>query len=518
MNKVGVLIATSMNRSEFLIHRALKSILNQTFSPDCIVIVDDNKADDFVENKNRIDQLSIPNLYYIKNQRTKNNSGTGAWNTGFDFLKKFLGEKSYVAILDDDDEWESTHLESCIEKIKCKLYKAVFSYLKRQDCPKASIFNIQDLTIDNFLIGSPGIQGSNMFFNLKSLLEINGFDERLPSCTDRDLMIRFIQTHGVEDIAIVPKVLVKHYTTHDTVTSNFDKKEKGLDFFYRKHLHLFESKILDASLQRAEKLFQYKNSTTIRQLFSPKIAIGIAMHNNAKTIRRCLKSILFQKNLKKEVVVVIGNDFSTDEWQIEIQDLLDNFYKNIKILNLSHKNVVKTRNDINRFIVEELGNVNIIGRLDSDDEFCDLEILAQVESIIDTYQPDLILTGNRLRIGEKIIDRVNRATAELLDKSYLDERLKKMSEGDKEAELPSCNLFITPKHLKNYPNLESAEDHALLVEYLLDSCKYQWYFAENLLTTIYSLSGNITQDNKNSKSYLDCRKKIYENFKLKMNG
>ena len=72
--------------------------------------------------------------------------------------------------------------------------------------------------------------------------------------------------------------------------------------------------------------------------------------------------------------------------------------------------------------------------------------------------------------------------------------------------------------MKSYPNLESAEDHALLVEYLLDSNQYQWYFAENLLTTIYSLSGNITQDNKNSKSYLDCRKKIYENFKLKMNG
>jgi len=297
MNKVGVLVATSMNRHDFLIHRALKSILWQTYKPNCIIVVDDNNPEDFEENKKIIENLSIPNLYYIKNQRTKNNSGTGAWNTGFDFLKKFLGEKSYVAILDDDDEWESTHLESCIEKIKCKLYKAVFSYLKRQDCPKASIFNIQDLTIDNFLIGSPGIQGSNMFFNLKSLLEINGFDERLPSCTDRDLMIRFIQTHGVEDIAIVPKVLVKHYTTHDTVTSNFDKKEKGLDFFYRKHLHLFESKILDASLQRAEKLFQYKNSTTIRQLFSPKIAIGIAMHNNAKTIRRCLKSILFQKNL-----------------------------------------------------------------------------------------------------------------------------------------------------------------------------------------------------------------------------
>lgn len=518
MNKVGVLVATSMDRSDFLIHRALPSILKQTYLPDCIVIVDDNPPEDFFENKKRIDNFSIPNLYYIQNQRTKNNSGTGAWNTGFDFLKNLLGEESYVAILDDDDEWKSTHLESCVETIKSKTYKAVFSYLKRQDCSEASLFSVQDLTIDQFLIGSPGIQGSNMFFKLKSLLDINGFDERLPSCTDRDLMIRFIQKYGYKDIAIVPKVLVNHYTSHNTVTSNFEKKEKGLDFFYRKHLHLFEPKVLDASLQRAEKLFQYKNSEIIRNLFSPKIAIGVAMHNNAKTIRRSLESILFQKNLRKELLVVIGNDSSNDDWQIEIQDLLDDFQDNIKILNLSHKNVVKTRNEINEYIVEELGNVSLIGRLDSDDEFCDLEVLAQVEKILDSYQPDLILTGNRLRIEEKIIERVNRATEKLLNKDYLVARLKQMSEGDKEAELPSCNLFITPQNLKNYPNLESAEDHALLVEYLLKSNQYQWYFAENLLTTIYSLSGNITKGNKNSESYIDCRKKIYQKFKLKANG
>ena len=80
--------------------------------------------------------------------------------------------------------------------------------------------------------------------------------------------------------------MVNHYTSHNTVTSNFNKKERGLDFFYKKHLHLYEPKVLDASLQRAENLFQYKNSETIRKLLKPKIAIGVAMHNNAKTIRK----------------------------------------------------------------------------------------------------------------------------------------------------------------------------------------------------------------------------------------
>lgn len=518
MNKVGVLVATSMNRHDFLIHRALKSILWQTYKPNCIIVVDDNNPEDFEENKKIIENLSIPNLYYIKNQRTKNNSGTGAWNTGFDFLKNFLGVNSYVAILDDDDEWDPKHLEFCIQKLQEKPYKAVFNYLKRQDCPEPSRFTLQDLTIENFLVGSPGIQGSNMFFNLKSLIQINGFDEELSSCTDRDLMIRFIKKHGIEDISIIPKVTVNHYTKHVTVTNNFHKKEKGLDYFYRKYINLFSPEILEASLFRAQKLFQYKNSNSIRELSKPKIAIGVAMHNNAKTIKRCLVSILLQKSLKREVYIVIGNDSSTDNWQIEIKDLIDRFGEYIKILPLFHKNVVKTRNEINKYILEELGNVILVGRLDSDDEFCSYEVLSQIEKIYDNHKPDLILSGNRLRIGEEIIDRINKSTSELLDRKYLEERLRRMSEGYKDAELPSCNLFIIPQKLKIYPNLESAEDHAFLVDYLLESQQYKWYFAENLLTTIYSLSGNVTSDNKNSQTFIACRKHIYEKYRQKTNG
>jgi len=56
MNKVGVLVATSMDRSDFLIHRALPSILKQTYLPDCIVIVDDNPPIDFEKNKKKIER------------------------------------------------------------------------------------------------------------------------------------------------------------------------------------------------------------------------------------------------------------------------------------------------------------------------------------------------------------------------------------------------------------------------------------------------------------------------------
>ncbi len=513
MVKVGVLISTSMNRRDYLINRSLNSVLNQTLTPNCIVIVDDNELHVFERNRTEIVGLGNSNLYYIQNQRTRKMSGTGAWNTGFDFLTKLLGKDAYVAILDDDDEWHKTQLESCVNELNNKSYKAVFSYLKRQDCVNTSIFTIDDLTIDNFLIGSPGIQGSNMFFLLSAILDINGFDENLHSCTDRDLMIRFIQYHGVSNIAIIPKLLVNHYTNHDTVTSNFLKKENGLDVFYRKYINLYSEEVLNISLARAEKFFKYKNATYIRNMHKPKIVIAIAMHNSEATIRRCLKSVLSQKGTKREVIVVIGNDASTDEWKKQIQDLLSNFGDRIKILELSNKDVVKTRNEINQYIVKELNNVVLIGRLDSDDEFASLNVLFEMEKIYDKFSPDLILAGNKLRVEDKIIDYVNRSTRKLLSIDYLNERLQGMAKGLKGTELPSCNLFITPNALKDYPKIKSAEDHALLVDYLIESDKYKWYFAEDLLAVIYSLSGQVTNDNKKSQVYLDCRKSIYQNFK-----
>ena len=44
--KLGVVIATSMQRIESLFSLSLHSVLIQTILPDCIVVVDDNIEDD----------------------------------------------------------------------------------------------------------------------------------------------------------------------------------------------------------------------------------------------------------------------------------------------------------------------------------------------------------------------------------------------------------------------------------------------------------------------------------------
>ena len=510
--KIGAIIATSMCRIDSLFSLSLHSVLKQTVLPDCIVVVDDNN-DEIVnrEIETKIALIGDNRLHYIKNQNTRNMSGTGAWNTGLEFLKDKIGEDNYAAILDDDDSWDSEYIETLYKNIQSDS-DAVFAFLHRSDCPTHSSFNIDDLTINNFLIGDPGIQGSNMCFKIRSVLSIGGFDEKLASCTDRDLMIRFLHQFGNKNIIIIPQKLVNHFAGTNTVTSNYEKKRAGLNYFYRKHLHLFDYQTLNKSLKRAENLFHFTDSEEIisiwkQSIHNQEIVIGVAMHNNASTIRRCLSSILKQENINRKLHVVLANDNSTDSWQSEIEDLLID--ERITILTLQNNNVVKTRNDINRFILENIPNCVLIGRLDADDEYSSWQELSKIENVFDTHHPDVISAGNYLRENEVIIERTNIADKRLADIGYVLLRLEQMSKCLPEGELPSCNLFIRPYKLLPYPSTDSGEDHALFVGYLMNQDKYSIFFVEDLLPVIYNLGGSTTVQNRFSGNYIRCRKELY---------
>lgn len=85
--QIGVIIATSFNRTELLFNRSLKSVLNQTLQPDFIVIVDDNiNEGEFNTISESIKEFDFEYIYCIRNHRTRHCSGTGAWNSGLEFL------------------------------------------------------------------------------------------------------------------------------------------------------------------------------------------------------------------------------------------------------------------------------------------------------------------------------------------------------------------------------------------------------------------------------------------------
>jgi hypothetical protein len=265
------IIATSQKRIEWLINRSLRSIYNQINIDKLnwkVFVVDDNEDElEFVKIKNQVQvlrqELNLKESEFqtiiLKNKRTRFMSGTGAWNTGI--MEAFqINPEGFIAILDDDDEYLPNHLSMCIQGINVDTV-AVFQRLiwKNDD---GSTMNIdltkEKLIPENFFIGNPGIQGSNMFFKTKSLVDIGGFDENLPNTTDRDLMIRFLWKNDIDKIKTIENIGVIHYNHDKTkVNNNIPLKQKGLDVFYEKYKSYFSESAYQKSLIRAKNYFNY---------------------------------------------------------------------------------------------------------------------------------------------------------------------------------------------------------------------------------------------------------------------
>jgi len=275
-----VIIATSFQRNEILINRAVLSVYKQKYvCPDKIkiIIIDDNYH---IENINEIKfrvielrkklNLQLPDFETIvlPNNRTRHRSGTGAWNTGLFYVKEnYFIENSFIAILDDDDEYLPDYLKTCSESVSetaTTITGAVFCRIIWRSEHIDIIHNLTQnlLTREEFFIGNPGIQGSNIFINTKLLLDINGFNENYPNTTDRELMIRlldFVENNKEKiELKVIEKPLVIHYNHQNTrVNTNFTEKKKGLDLFYRDFKKRFSESDFQKSLKRAKKLFNY---------------------------------------------------------------------------------------------------------------------------------------------------------------------------------------------------------------------------------------------------------------------
>lgn len=188
MAKVIVLIATRPD-VDVVLKFALPSVLRQKRRPDSVVIVSDSRPMTETEQDQIKSQTKDIPLFILNNTRL--NGAAGTWNTGIKFIHEKYGN-CYTAILDDDDRWAHTHLFLC-EQLGVKvnadvvlsgINTVVDSHVVTQNIPL-------DITINDFLVGNPGWQGSNTFVR-NDLLKLVGFTEGLASSNDKDLAIRVL--------------------------------------------------------------------------------------------------------------------------------------------------------------------------------------------------------------------------------------------------------------------------------------------------------------------------------------
>ena len=209
-----------------------------------------------------------PQLRFELLVNTRAPGASGAWNTGLRWLAEHsLPASTVVLLLDDDDAWQPEHVATCLDTFTSRELDVVatgMERIEREDLAGHVQMPPDMWQPQQFLIGNPHIQASNLAVRLSVLLEAGLFDEALLSCTDRDLCLRMLDVANVR-YGAVSFVTVRHYaesTRGRLSTAGSRAKHLGLDGFWRKYRDRMTTEELSAFVGRNEQLFAWQPPTT----------------------------------------------------------------------------------------------------------------------------------------------------------------------------------------------------------------------------------------------------------------
>ena len=212
----GVSVVMALYNGRRYVAEALESIAAQTHPPLEIIVVDDGSHDDSVA---LIESLDLSVTVRIVSQGNAGQSA--ARNTG---IRAARGE--YIAFLDQDDAWPSTHLATLHETIS-SLPQAgwvfsdfdlideagrtvVQSYLVHTDVQRERRTLADLVQTDIMALPSASIM------RRAALVDVRGFDRRLSGYEDDELALRLFR-HGWH---IVPQLATSvRYRSHDNNAS-----------------------------------------------------------------------------------------------------------------------------------------------------------------------------------------------------------------------------------------------------------------------------------------------------------
>lgn len=239
-----------------------------------------------------------------------------------------------------------------------------------------------------------------------------------------------------------------------------------------------------------------------------QIVICMPLKNAEKTLQKSVNSVLQQVNTKREVILLIGNDNSTDNSEVILKEIASN-NSNVVLLNVSFNQACINRNFLNDYARKKYPNCVLIGRLDADDVILCHNTISYIETLFDEHNFDVLMCGNKQTLNGNVLEWENKPSKKLLKEGFLLDQLFEMTQGNPKAELASCNTFIKPTVKIEYPKKASAEDHWFTVSLLLQKNILNILIDEKLLYCFYSLDGVLTNENKDKKYYTKSREELY---------
>ncbi len=253
---VAALIATK-HRHELLRDRALPSVARQGLLPSFIVVVNDGAewtSEQIGELRRAVGSCE---LQLAANRRSP--GAAGAWNTGLGVIATMVPSHTFVAMLDDDDEWDAEHLEANVEAAEGSDANIVVSGLRLvSEAGEIKRSLVRRLRDRDFLVGNEGWQGSNTFVTMDLMRGVGGFRETLPCMHDRDLAVRMLR-HPEARPVLVPRWTSTWYIDRGGRLSERrgELKLVGLRNFWRLYASELSVEERRAYLDRAERLFGF---------------------------------------------------------------------------------------------------------------------------------------------------------------------------------------------------------------------------------------------------------------------
>lgn len=230
-DKTGISIVMPTYNRERLISRAIRSILNQTYTRWELIIVDDGSTD---RTEHVVRSVNDQRISYIKNEQ--NMGAARSRNKGVQ-----LANYNYLAFQDSDDAWKSDKLEKQMGYLsKHAEFDMVYSSFVSHHLDGSKVLvpnrqigeregNLLPTLLVNNVIGTPTI------LIKKETFENNGgFDGTLSALEDWDFVLRVSEASR---IGFIPDVLVEAYQTEGSLSCDgagyFHARCKMLASHYR---------------------------------------------------------------------------------------------------------------------------------------------------------------------------------------------------------------------------------------------------------------------------------------------
>ncbi|EFC7328542.1 glycosyltransferase family 2 protein, partial [Escherichia coli] len=261
-NKVSVVIPTHSRPN--LLRKAIESVLNQTYKPCEIIVVDDTESEETARCLSVINS-DIP-------IRLKYNTSSGAGSS------RNLGAKiangDFVAFLDDDDLWLPTKLETQMYELRHTQYDAIFCQMiinyegvniQYSTRAKNVAEPLKEICIENFIGATISCVIRRSIF-----MKLGGFDERFKAREEYDLWIRVIQSNAKIKIIEKPLTISNRSFVRNRISSNINNYEHGISLINEKYARLI-TEILTPNERRIRLSKQYEF------LAAQAISLGLKM-------------------------------------------------------------------------------------------------------------------------------------------------------------------------------------------------------------------------------------------------